>query len=138
LKHGGGMIQTPTQRWGTEQRPGREKKCGGKTMKTTGNYKSKQKQIAQAKNKLLRSKVRTRKETRRHHTRKSQISDQHKQDANQNFPLRTKQSLHPKTQRSPPSLPHLIGIKTKSCSWHTSTLDTMKMKLGSDKEPHPL
>jgi hypothetical protein len=35
----------------------------------------------------------------------------------------------------PPSF--LIGIKTKSCPWHTSTLGTMKMKLGSGKEPQP-
>jgi hypothetical protein len=30
-----------------------------------------------------------------------------------------------------------IGIKTKSCSWHTSTLNIMKIKLKSGKEPHP-
>jgi hypothetical protein len=35
----------------------------------------------------------------------------------------------------PPS--SLIEIKTKSCTWHTSTLDNMKMKLGSGKEPDP-
>jgi hypothetical protein len=29
------------------------------------------------------------------------------------------------------------AIEKESCSWHTSTLDTIKMKLGSDKEPHP-
>jgi hypothetical protein len=57
---------------------------------------------------------------------------------NQSFSLRTKQ-VYIRAHRGlrPPSLPYLIEIKTESCSWHTSTLDTMKIKLGSGKEPQP-
>jgi hypothetical protein len=40
-------------------------------------------------------------------------------DANQEFTADPRRSL--------PSLPHLIiGMKTKNCSWHTSTLEMQK------------
>jgi hypothetical protein len=53
------------------------------------------------------------------------------------FSIENQQEYNRSTKVSalPPSF--LIGIKTKSCPWHTSTLGTMKMKLGSGKEPQP-
>jgi hypothetical protein len=54
-----------------------------------------------------------------------------------NFSIENQQEYNQSTEviALPPSF--FIGIKTRSCPCHTSTLVIMKMKLGSGKDPHP-